>query len=46
MAHKFNVGHCNELINGEAEKFIALFEKTFSKHDEKNISVWYEKNRR
>ena len=37
MAHKFNVGHCNELINAEAEKFIALFEKTFTM---KKIFQW------
>ena len=43
MADRFDVGHCGELINAEGEKFIVLFEKTFSKHHKKNISVEEEK---
>ena len=43
MADRFDVGHCDELINAEAEKFIVLFEKTFSEHHEKYISVEEEK---
>ena len=43
MADRFDVEHCDKLINAEAEKFIAPFEKTFSEHNEKNISVEQEK---
>ena len=40
----FDVGYCDELRNAEAEKFIVLLEKTFSKHHDENISVEEEKN--
>ena len=43
MADRFDVGHSKELINAEAENFIALLEKTFSEHHKKIISMEKEK---
>ena len=45
MADRFDVEPCDKLINAEIEKFIAPFEKTFSQHHEKNISVEEEKKK-
>ena len=39
MTDRFDVRHCDELIDAEAEKFIAVFENIFSEHMKK-IFQW------
>ena len=45
MTDRFDVRHCDELIDAEAEKFIAVFENIFSEHMKKNISMEEEKKK-
>ena len=37
MTDRFDVRHCDELIDAEAEKFIAVFENIFSEHMKKTF---------